>query len=303
MGKRIRMPLYFLFSSALVLGIVAFPIFKSTWHRNQTSLAFLHAIDLQSSILDLHNRLYLKPGRDANTLAKLSVDSCQALWLSRIYALKNLQQAEHIVAEADSCTRTTFVHHWQGQLAWQSGNPALAIKYWQSLTPESLVQWGYSLVLAGDIQIGKTLLHIAEQQGRALSTSTQVLLYKTLGDLAQQEREMGKAVSYYEKTWVLSNYNYKIAYHLGTIFAQQGNCERAIEVWEKGMANKPDYDEPQLDASYLIQWADCEVTLDHLEQAEAKLALAQRLIDRYNLVRHQNWIERVRNRLEEQRLP
>ncbi|MBK8934850.1 MAG: hypothetical protein IPM76_21565 [Chloroflexi bacterium] len=217
--------------AAILLSIGFILNISVSWSHNSTSLQLLKALDIERSIADNYENLYLKPSHSLTDLETKLKNPCQSLWYSRLVALFDLTVAKQYLVYSQACSRQNLIQRWQGLISWRLGEKEDAFNYWSVFAPSLLVDWGRSLVLADEAVLGQSLLQAVETQNpeMVLDLQYQIKLYETLGNLSLQSGDETKAIFYYLKVWEYSGSRYdNAAYHLGQSYAVQGQCQPLI---------------------------------------------------------------------------
>lgn len=297
----------------IVLVGVSLLAIPKIWARNSASLQLMRELDVQRSLGDYQDTLHFKPGLAWQGRNTGPIEPCHALWQSRLAADSDLTQAEQILVGVQDCPQTAIIRRWQGLLAWRMGHREEAVEQWLLLSPSSLVTWGRSLALADQVALGQALLETAAAQHpeENLNLDDQALLYGTLGDLSRRVGNTEESIAYYLRAWEVSGKPYdNTAFHLGQSYANQGDCQRAVTIWETALSNKPIHALPILDSSYLISLGACHAQLSNIVQAEAYLDAAQAVINVQSEAiepeatnQQQAWLDRVRRSLISDSVP
>lgn len=249
---------------------------RDAWQRNMQNVSFMHNVhgDCTSASTAFASApsggVLCSPELNgwadewAHSWISNDLTACQMFWASRLRASQSLKSAKEAFGQAVDCTRQPLVVAWGGELAWLENDRQLARQWWQKISTEDLVNWGYALLLDERIEQGKFLLELAVERDGAHSglpsqrfltepaaTAAADALFK-LAHALRMGGEWSQAADWYETAHLMAPENTEYTFYLGMSYRQIGQPEKAVAALEEGLNNLPS-SKPGFVSDYFVQ--------------------------------------------------
>jgi len=253
----------------VVSGVLLIPTLSPTLSRNVINLRLLNL--LRNPVADR-----IRP------LSNLTLNDCEALWLSHVIAAIDLEMAEDILNDAKDCPNREAYYFWAGEIALKQGSIANAKYAWKELKPGVLILWGFNEYHFGSKNKARVILETVLDYGdlSRITEDQYSNLYSTLALFYKETGDIQKSIEYYRKAWENGGHPYPIAYELGSAYFAAGITDEAIEILEHGLLYKrKDTFYTQLDFGYYLRLAECYAQLGNSQRAMDYYLISKNLIN------------------------